>query len=91
MGRVNEDELATRQRSVGGRRGRCRGRHLVPARLIGSATAGVTVGGMDAQLRRGMCGADAKKFDEVIDPGQAALVIVRGEHAGAGSAGGADR
>jgi hypothetical protein len=27
-------------------------------------------------LRGGISGADAKKFDEVIDPGQAALVIV---------------
>jgi hypothetical protein len=31
---------------------------------------------MGAQLRRGMSGAGAKKFDEIIDPGQAALVIV---------------
>ena len=73
---VNEDELATRHGAwAGAAVGAVAGIWFPPA-LIGSATAGATVGGMGAQLRRGMSGADAKKFDEVIDPGQAALVIV---------------
>jgi uncharacterized membrane protein len=49
---------------------------LFPPAIIGSAVLGAAVGGVGGHLWRGMSRADVKEFGEVIDEGQAALVIV---------------
>ena len=49
---------------------------LFPPAIIGSAVVGAAVGGVGGHLWRGMSRADVKEFGEVIDDGQAALVIV---------------
>lgn len=50
---------------------------LFPPAIIRSAIAGAAVGGVGGHLWRGMSRADVKELGEVIDAGQAALVIVR--------------
>jgi uncharacterized membrane protein len=49
---------------------------LFPPAIIGSALVGAAVGGVGGHLWRGMSRADVKEFGDVIDAGQAALVIV---------------
>jgi uncharacterized membrane protein len=73
---VDEDEMATRHGAWAGAAVGAVAGIWFPPDLIGSATVGAAVGEVGGQLWRGMSGADAKKFDEVIDSGQAALVIV---------------
>jgi uncharacterized membrane protein len=73
---VDEDEMATRHGAWAGAAVGAVAGVWFPPDLIGSATVGAAVGRVGGQLWRGMSGADAKKFDEVIDSGQAALVIV---------------
>src|ERR1017187_8312028 len=59
---VNKDEMATRHGAWGGA-------------AVG-AVVGAAVGGVGGHLWRGMSRADVKEFGELIDDGQAALVIV---------------
>jgi hypothetical protein len=49
---------------------------LFPPSIIGTAIVGAAVGGVGGHLWRGMSRADVKEFGDVIDEGQAALVIV---------------
>lgn len=49
---------------------------LFPPAVIGTAVVGAAVGGVSGHLWRGMSRADVKEFGELIDAGQAALVIV---------------
>jgi len=49
---------------------------LFPPSLIVGAAVGAAVGGVGGHLWRGMSRADVKEFGDVIDAGQAALVIV---------------
>lgn len=73
---VNKDETATRHGAWGGAAvGGIIG-VLFPPALIGSAIVGATVGGISGHLHRGMSRADVQEFGEIIDEGQAALVIV---------------
>ena len=44
--------------------------------MIGTALVGATVGGVGGHLWRGMSRADVKEFGEIIDSGEAALVVV---------------
>jgi uncharacterized membrane protein len=73
---VNEDEMATRHGAWAGAAVGAVAGIWFPPDLISSATVGAAVGEVGGHLRRGMSGAEAKRFDEVIDSGQAALVIV---------------
>ena len=73
---VDEDEMATRHGAWGGAAVGAVAGLWFPPDLIGSATVGAAVGEVGGHLWRGLSGADAKKFDGVIDSGQAALVIV---------------
>jgi uncharacterized membrane protein len=73
---VNKDELATRHGAWGGAAVGAVVGILFPPSLIASAAVGAAVGGVGGHLWRGMSRADVKEFGEIIDDGQAALVIV---------------
>ena len=49
---------------------------LFPPSIIATAAVGAAVGGIGGHLWRGMSRSDVKEFGEIIDQGQAALVIV---------------
>ena len=73
---VNKDETATRHGAWGGAAVGAVVGILFPPAIIGSALVGAAVGGVGGHLWRGMSRADVKEFGDVIDAGQAALVIV---------------
>jgi uncharacterized membrane protein len=73
---VNKDETATRHGAWGGAAVGAVVGILFPPAIIGSAIVGAAVGGVGGHLWRGMSRADVKEFGDIIDAGQAALVIV---------------
>ncbi len=73
---VNKDEMATRHGAWGGAAVGAVVGILFPPAIIGSAVVGAAVGGVGGHLWRGMSRSDVKEFGEIIDAGQAALVIV---------------
>jgi uncharacterized membrane protein len=73
---VNKDEMATRHGAWGGAAVGALVGLLFPPAFIGITVAGAAVGGVSGHLWRGMSRADVKEFGEVIDAGEAALVIV---------------
>ena len=73
---VNKDETATRHGAWGGAAVGAVVGILFPPAIIGSAIVGAAVGGVGGHLWRGMSRADVKEFGEIIDDGQAALLIV---------------
>jgi uncharacterized membrane protein len=73
---VNKDELATRHGAWGGAAVGAAVGILFPPAVIGTTLVGAAVGGVGGHLWRGMSRADVKEFGEVIDDGQAALVVV---------------
>ena len=77
----NKDEMATRHGGWGGAAVGALIGLLFPPAIIASAAVGAAVGGVSGHLWRGMSRADVKELGELIDDGQAALVIV-GESSG---------
>jgi uncharacterized membrane protein len=73
---VNKDEMATRHGAWGGAAVGALVGILFPPAIIGTAVVGAAVGGVGGHLWRGMSRADVKEFGDLIDSGQAALVIV---------------
>jgi uncharacterized membrane protein len=73
---VNKDEMATRHGAWGGAAVGALVGILFPPAILASAAAGAAIGGVSGHLWRGMSRADCKELGEVIDDGQAALVIV---------------
>ena len=73
---VNKDEMATRHGGWGGAAVGAVVGILFPPSLIAGAAVGAAAGGVGGHLWRGMSRADVKEFGDVIDAGQAALVIV---------------
>lgn len=73
---ANKDEMATRHGAWGGAAAGAVVGILFPPAVIGTALVGAAVGGVGGHLWRGMSRADVKEFGELIDAGQAALVIV---------------
>jgi uncharacterized membrane protein len=73
---VNKDETATRHGAWGGAAVGAAIGILFPPAVIGTALAGAAIGGVGGHLWRGMSRADVKEIGEVIDDGQAALVVV---------------
>ena len=73
---VNKDETATRHGAWGGAAVGALIGILFPPSIIASAAVGAAVGGASGHLWRGMSRADVKDFGEMIDDGEAALVIV---------------
>jgi uncharacterized membrane protein len=49
---------------------------LFPPSIIGAAAVGGVVGGVGAHLRKGMSRGDAKELGELLDGGDAALIVV---------------
>ncbi len=72
---VNKDEMATRHGAWGGAAAGAVVGILFPPAIIGSAIVGAAVGGVGGHLWRGMSRADVKELGEIIDDGQAALLI----------------
>jgi uncharacterized membrane protein len=73
---VNKDEMATRHGAWGGAAAGAVVGILFPPAVIGTALVGAAVGGVSGHLWRGMSRADVKEFGDIIDDGQAALVVV---------------
>ena len=73
---VNKDETSTRHGAWGGAAVGAVVGILFPPSLIGSAIVGAGVGGIGGHLWKGMSRSDVKEFGELIDTGEAALVIV---------------
>lgn len=73
---VNKDEMATRHGAWGGAAAGAVIGILFPPSIIGTALVGAAVGGVSGHLWRGMSRADVREFGEIIDDGEAALVVV---------------
>jgi uncharacterized membrane protein len=73
---VNKDETSTRHGAWGGAAAGALIGILFPPSIIASALVGAAVGGVSGHLWKGMSRTDVKEFGEVIDSGEAALVIV---------------
>lgn len=73
---VNKDEMATRHGAWGGAAVGAAVGILFPPAVIGTTLVGAAVGGVGGHLWRGMSRADVKELGEIIDDGQAALVVV---------------
>jgi uncharacterized membrane protein len=72
----NKDEMATRHGAWGGAAVGALIGLLFPPAFLASTAVGAAVGGVSGHLWRGMSRADVKELGELIDDGQAALVIV---------------
>jgi uncharacterized membrane protein len=73
---VNKDETSTRR---GAWRGAAAGAVvgiLFPPAIIGTAVLGAAAGGVGGHLWKGMSRSDVKELGELIDDGEAALLIV---------------
>ena len=73
---VNKDEMATRHGGWGGAAVGAVVGILFPPSIIGAAVVGGAVGGVSGHLWRGMSRSDVKELGDVIDAGQAALLVV---------------
>ena len=73
---VNKDEMATRHGAWGGAAVGAVIGILFPPSIIGTAIVGAAIGGVSGHLWRGMSRSDVKELGDVIDAGQAALVVV---------------
>jgi len=72
----NKDEMATRHGGWGGAAVGALIGLLFPPAFLASTAVGAAIGGVSGHLWRGMSRADVKELGELIDDGQAALVIV---------------
>ena len=73
---VNKDETGTRHGAWGGAAAGALVGILFPPAIIGTAIVGAAAGGVAGHLWSGMSRSDVKEFGEIIDEGQAALVVV---------------
>lgn len=73
---VNKDEMATRHGGWGGAAAGAVLGILFPPSLIGAAVVGGAVGAASGHLWRGISRSDVKELGELIDAGQAALLVV---------------
>ena len=73
---VNKDETAVRHGGWGGAAAGAVVGVLFPPSLLGAALAGAAVGGVGGHLRRGLSRSDVKELGDLIEQGQAALVVV---------------
>jgi uncharacterized membrane protein len=73
---VNKDEMATRHGGWGGAAAGAVIGILFPPAIIGSAIVGSAIGGVSGHLWRGMSRSDVKELGDIIDAGEAALLIV---------------
>jgi uncharacterized membrane protein len=73
---VNKDETATRHGAWGGAAAGAVVGLLFPPSILATAAVGAAVGAVGGHLWRGMSRSDVKEFGDIIDDGEAALVIV---------------
>ncbi len=73
---VNKDEMATRHGGWGGVAVGAVIGILFPPSILGAALVGGAIGGVSGHLWRGMSRSDVKELGEIIDTGEAALLIV---------------
>ena len=73
---VNKDETSTRHGAWGGAAVGALVGIIFPPSIVVGAAVGATVGGVSGHLWKGMSRSDVKEFGDIIDAGQAALVIV---------------
>ena len=73
---VNKDEMATRHAGWGGAAAGAVVGILFPPAIIGSALVGGAIGGISGHLWRGISRSDVKELGELIDEGEAALLVV---------------
>ena len=73
---VDKDETSTRHGAWGGAAVGALVGIIFPPSIIVGAAVGATVGGVSGHLWKGMSRSDVKEFGDIIDAGQAALVIV---------------
>lgn len=74
---VNKDETATRYGVwAGAVVGALVGILFPPVLIVGTAALGAAVGGVTGHIWRGLSRADVKDLGEIIDAGEAALVVV---------------
>jgi uncharacterized membrane protein len=72
----NKDETATRHGAWGGAAVGVALGIIFPPSILGTAAAGAIIGGVGGHLRKGMSRADVKQLGDIIDPGQAGLVVI---------------
>ena len=72
----NKDETATRHGAWWGIAAGAAVGVLFPPAVIGAAAAGGVIGGVSGHLAKGMSRSEAKELGDLIDPGEAGLVIV---------------
>src|SRR5271166_4745125 len=72
----NKDESATRHGAWWGVAAGAAVGVLFPPSLLGAAAVGGVIGGVSGHLAKGMSRSDAKELGDLIDPGQAGLVVV---------------
>jgi uncharacterized membrane protein len=73
---VNKDETSTRHGAWGGIAAGAVVGLLFPPSLIASAAVGGAVGGVGGHLWKGLSRSDVKEFGELIDSGEACLLVV---------------
>jgi uncharacterized membrane protein len=73
---VNKDEMATRHGGWGGAAAGAVIGMLFPPALIGSALVGGAIGAASGHLWCGLSRSDVKELGELIDTGEAALLVV---------------
>ena len=73
---VNKDEMATRHGGWGGAAAGAVVGMLFPPALIGSALVGGAIGAASGHLWRGLSRSDVKELGDLLDAGEAALLVV---------------
>jgi uncharacterized membrane protein len=73
---VNKDEMATRHGGWGGAAAGAVVGILFPPAIIGSALVGGAIGAVSGHVWRGISRSDVKELGELIDEGEAALLVV---------------
>jgi uncharacterized membrane protein len=73
---VNKDEMATRHGGWGGAAAGAVVGLLFPPALLGSTLVGAAAGSLGGHLYRGISRSDVKELGDLIDAGQAALLVI---------------
>lgn len=72
----NKDETATRHGAWWGVAAGAAIGLIFPPSILATAAVGGAIGGVSGHLARGMSRSDVKQLGDVIEPGQAALVVI---------------
>jgi uncharacterized membrane protein len=73
---VNKDEMATRHGGWGGAAAGALVGILFPPSIIGTALVGGAIGAASGHIWRGISRSDVKELGELIDGGEAALLVI---------------